>query len=71
MVRSTPHAVLALRDNTLTRFTASGKTVETIASTADFKRLGTEAFGLPLLPMEDALQIRARFAALGDNSTRR
>jgi arylamine N-acetyltransferase len=64
MVRSTLGEVFALRDNTLSHYTAEGKTVETVTHPADFRRLADEVFGLPLLPVEDALQVRAQFSAL-------
>ena len=71
MVRSTADAVLALRDNTLTRYTTGGKSVTTITSAADFKRFGSGDFGLPLLPIEAALDTRAQFAALANGTIHR
>lgn len=68
LVRSTPQAVFALRDDTLTRFTATGKSVETITAPEDFKRLATEAFGLSRLPIEEALDVRTQLATLARNS---
>jgi arylamine N-acetyltransferase len=67
LVRSTPEAVYALRDNTLTRHTVAGKTTETIGDSAHFRQIATQAFKLPHLPIEDALDFRARFSAPGSS----
>jgi arylamine N-acetyltransferase len=69
MTRSTTDAVYALKDTTLTRHTASGKTVETIAEPAAYARLVAEVYGLPGLPILEALDVRARFAELATGPT--
>lgn len=63
MVRSSAEAVVALRDSTLSRFTAAGKTVEQISQPADFQRVAVEEFNLPLLPIGAALDARAQLRA--------
>jgi len=62
MTRSTTEAVYALKDATLTRYTDAEKTVETIADPAAFARLAAETYGLPRLPIHEALAVRAAFA---------
>jgi arylamine N-acetyltransferase len=69
MTRSTTEAVYALKDSTLTRYTDTGKSVETIADPAGYVRLATEAYGLPHLPIHEALDVRAAFAKLASGPT--
>jgi arylamine N-acetyltransferase len=69
MTRSIAEAVYALKDSTLTRYTAAGKTVETIADPAAYARLAAHEYGLPRLPIHDALEVRAAFAKLATGPT--
>lgn len=69
MTRSTMDAVYALKDSTLTRYTADGKRVETIADPASYARLAAEEYGLPRLPIHEALAVRADFAKLATGPT--
>ena len=69
MTRSTTEAVYALKDATLTRYTEAEKTVETIADPAAVARLAAETYGLPRLPIHEALAVRAQFAALATGPT--
>ncbi|MFT5446696.1 MAG: N-hydroxyarylamine O-acetyltransferase [Gammaproteobacteria bacterium] len=63
MVRSSAEKVVALRDSTLSRFTAAGKTVEQLSQPVDFQRVAVEEFNLPLLPIGAALDVRAQLLA--------
>jgi N-hydroxyarylamine O-acetyltransferase len=63
MNRSSTEAVYALKDDTLTRYTASGKTTTTLTSPADFRHVAAEIFELPGLPIEEALAVRAELTA--------
>jgi len=69
MTRSTPEAVYALKDATLTRYTEAEKTVETIDAPAAYARLATDVYDLPNLPIQDALEVRAAFAKLATGHT--
>lgn len=69
MTRSTTEAVYALKDATLTRYTEAEKTVETIAEPAGVARLAAETYGLPRLPVHEALEVRAAFAKLATGPT--
>ena len=69
MTRSTAEAVYALKDSTLTRYTDAEKTVETIADPAAYARLAAEPYGLPRLPIHEALEVRAAFAKLATGPT--
>lgn len=68
MVRSSTEAVVALRDNNLSRFTAAGKTVVQLSQPADFQRVAVEEFNLPLLPIGAALDVRAQLLARATNA---
>jgi N-hydroxyarylamine O-acetyltransferase len=63
MNRSTAEAAYSLRDNTLVRYTDGGKETTTIATTADYRRVATEVFGLPGLPIKDGLAALAAHKA--------
>jgi N-hydroxyarylamine O-acetyltransferase len=63
MTRSTTDAVHSLRDDTLMTYTTSGKKTTTLADAADYRRVATDIFGLPHLPILEALAVRAAFAA--------
>jgi arylamine N-acetyltransferase len=69
MTRSTTEAVYALKDATLTRYTEGGKTVETVQDSASYARLAADPYGLPRLPIRDALEVRAAFAKLATGPT--
>jgi hypothetical protein len=69
MTRSTTEAVHSLKDATLTRYTEADKTVETIADPTAYARLAAETYGLPRLPIHDALEVRAAFAKLATGPT--
>jgi arylamine N-acetyltransferase len=69
IVRSTEQEAYSLRDQVLTRHTAWGKTAETITDPARFKSLAAETFAMPNLPIQGALEVRARFAALDASSS--
>ena len=69
MTRSTEEAVYALKDATLTRYTDAEKTVETVADPAAYARLAAEPYGLPRLPIHEALEVRAAFAKLATGPT--
>jgi arylamine N-acetyltransferase len=69
MTRSTDDAVNALKDATLTRYTEAAKTVETLADPDAYVRLAAEVYGLPRLPICEALDVRAAFAALAIGPT--
>jgi N-hydroxyarylamine O-acetyltransferase len=54
LVRCTADMVVSLRSGELTRFTIDGKSVEQVAF-ADYARLAATLFGMPALPITDAL----------------
>lgn len=62
MTRSTDEAVYALKDATLTRYTDGGKETTTLASPAEYRRVAADVFGLPALPIEEGLAVRALLA---------
>ena len=55
LVRCTADAVVSLRNGELTRFTGDGKSVERVELDA-YPRVAADVFGLPNLPIADALQ---------------
>ena len=63
MSRSTTEEVFSLRDDTLVRYTEGGKETSTLTSPADYRRVATDLFGLPGLPIDDALAVRAALAS--------
>ena len=65
MTRSTTEAVYSLRDDTLVRHTDGGKQTTTLADPADYQRIAADVFGLPRLPILDALTVRANLDAGG------
>jgi N-hydroxyarylamine O-acetyltransferase len=69
MVRSTEQEVFALKDATLTRHTAAGKSTETMTDAAAYERLTTEVYRLPGLGIAEALAVRAAFSEMGSGST--
>lgn len=69
LIHSTEDAVYTLRDATLTRYTRGGKTTETIDGLAAYRWVASELIGLPGLPIEDALAVRAEFARLATGPT--
>jgi arylamine N-acetyltransferase len=60
LIRCTESEVWTLRDGTLSRLTASGKSVTRCESTADYRRALTEHFDLPNAPIEQALEVLGR-----------
>lgn len=63
MNRSTEAAVYSLKDDTLVRYTASGKETTILSGPADYRHVAAEIFELPALPIEEALAVRAELAA--------
>ena len=61
LVRVSQTEVASLADATLTRYTADGKTVETIGDAAEYRRIAAEVFAAPDLPIDEA---RESLAAL-------
>lgn len=59
LVRCTPEAVHRLRDDELVTYTAAGKRIERLSTGADYRRVATHVFGLPGLPIEEALAFLA------------
>jgi arylamine N-acetyltransferase len=59
LVRCTPEAVHRLRDDELVTYTATGKRVERLEGDAAFRRAAGEVFGLPALPVTEALAVLA------------
>jgi arylamine N-acetyltransferase len=55
LIRCGPEEVVVLRDGELSRHTPSGKRVERVPP-ADYPRLAAEVFGLPALPVREALE---------------
>lgn len=55
VVRAAADGVHALRDQTLTHFTAAGKTVETLTEPTELVRAATEVFRLPRMPIVEAV----------------
>ncbi len=64
LAQCTEDAVYRLRDQEFTRFTAEGKETETVTQPEIRIRLVSEEFGLPGLPVEDALRALADFHAV-------
>lgn len=62
LIRCTNDAVIHLRNDQLTRYTAAGKTTETVPDTAAIARLAADTFRLPNADIPTAL--RARDACL-------
>jgi arylamine N-acetyltransferase len=62
LVRTTPDAVISLRDTELSIFTAAGKRTAQLPGGEDFERAARDHFGLPALPLAAA---RAVLADLG------
>jgi arylamine N-acetyltransferase len=60
LIRCGESAVWTLRDTTLTRFTADGKSVSACNSIADYRRAVAEVFELPNAPIERALEVLGR-----------
>ena len=60
LIRCTESEVWTLRDSSLTHFTASGKSVSSCESTADFHRAAAEVFNLPNAPIARALEVLGR-----------
>lgn len=63
MVRSTEEDAHSLRDNTLTRHTDAGKEVVYITDPAEYVHVAEEVFGLPGLPIREAVEFRSRLEA--------
>jgi arylamine N-acetyltransferase len=63
MNRSTDKAAYALRDNTLVRYTEAGKETTVLSDPSEYRQVATEIYGLPALPIEEALAVRAKLAA--------
>lgn len=72
MTRSTTDAVYSLRDDVLTRYSDAGKTTETIPDAAAYARIAAEVYGLPGLPIDEGLAVRAALAtgAIGHTNAR-
>lgn len=68
MVRSTFDSVYALKDATLTRYTADGKTIETLDGEADYLQVAREVYGLPGLRISEALAMRTALSRLGNQA---
>lgn len=64
LARCTEDAVSRLRDQEFTRFTAEGKHTEQVTQPEDRARLVADVFGLPRLPVEEALRALADFQAV-------
>jgi N-hydroxyarylamine O-acetyltransferase len=69
MTRSTTEAVYSLRDDTLTQYTEGGKETTTLSDPAEYRRIATEIYGLPSLPVDEGLAVRAAFAELAAGPT--
>jgi N-hydroxyarylamine O-acetyltransferase len=63
MNRSTDEAAYSLRDNTLVRYTEAGKETTILSDPSEYRQVATEIYGLPALPIEEALAVRAELAA--------
>ncbi len=59
LARCTENEVYRLRDQEFTRFTAEGKHTEQVTQPEDRARLVADVFGLPGLPVEEAVQALA------------
>jgi arylamine N-acetyltransferase len=59
LVRCTEEAVYALSGTELTCYTAQGKRTEHLAQHADYERVAREVFGLPALPIVEAVTVLA------------
>ncbi len=57
LVRATPERVISLRGSDLTVFTAAGKQSERLTAHADYERAVRDVFGLPKLPIIEALRV--------------
>jgi arylamine N-acetyltransferase len=55
MTRSTPEAVYSLRDDTLVRYTEGGKETTILKEPDEYRRVATDVFGLPGLPIDEGL----------------
>jgi N-hydroxyarylamine O-acetyltransferase len=55
LVRCEEDVVSQLRDGELTRFTPDGKRVERLETPEDYERVAAEVFGVPNLPIREAL----------------
>ena len=64
IVRSAEDTVYSLKDATLTRHTAAGKSTETLTDEASYRTIASEVFALPGLRIADARAVRAAFAQL-------
>jgi arylamine N-acetyltransferase len=64
MNRSSTEAVYALKDDTLTRYTASVKEVTVLTTPAEYRHVAAEVFELPGLPIEEALAVRKVISGL-------
>jgi arylamine N-acetyltransferase len=60
VIRSSESEVWSLRGSTLTHLTASGKSVSSCDSEADYRRTLDQIFGLPNAPVERALEVLGR-----------
>jgi N-hydroxyarylamine O-acetyltransferase len=69
MTRSTTEAVYTLKDSTLTRYTEAEKTVEAVTDRSAYIRLAAEPYGLPQLPISEALDVRDASAKLATGPT--
>jgi N-hydroxyarylamine O-acetyltransferase len=56
LVRCTEDEVWSLREAELAHFTAESKSVQPIRSPAEYSDLAADVFGLPALPIQDALE---------------
>jgi N-hydroxyarylamine O-acetyltransferase len=65
MTRSTTDAVYSLKDDVLTTHTEGGKQTTTISSPDAYRRIATEIYGLPELPIEEGLAALATHRAVG------
>jgi len=63
MTRSTTDEVFSLRDDTLVRYTERGKETSRLADPADYRRVAADLFGLPGLPIDEALAVRDTLAS--------
>jgi arylamine N-acetyltransferase len=55
MNRATEDAVYALKDDSLVTYTESGKQTTVIRSAEEYRRIASEQYGLPSLPIEEGL----------------
>ena len=59
MTRSTEEAVYALKDDTLVQYTEGNKETTVLVDPADYRRVAEDVYGLPRLPIAEALAVRA------------